>query len=219
MYGYMSSAATAAVNTTISTAAGGLGCLLLNVLIGAPGDVGPLANGIVAGAVAITASCALVESYAPLIIGLVAAAVYQGTSELLVLLGIDDPLNASPVHLFCGAWGLLASGFFATESKVTAAYGYAGGWGVFYGGGGTQFGIQILGIVSIWAWSTAWATAIFIGLNKAGWLRVDREVELHGLDLSQSIGFGQLFGGFGFAKFRKGKQSNSISTSNTHGTV
>lgn len=31
---------------------------------------------------------------------------------------IDDPLDASPVHFFCGAWSLLASGLFATEVSM-----------------------------------------------------------------------------------------------------
>lgn len=113
----------------------------------------------------------------------------------------------------------MASGFFATESKVAAAYGYAEGWGVFYGGGGTQLGIQVLGIVVIWAWSTAWAIVIFLGLNKAGWLRIDKETELHGLDLSQAIGHGRIFGGFSIFecwKSRCGSRTTTASYGNGH---
>ena len=31
---------------------------------------------------------------------------------LLQALKIDDPVDASPVHGFCGAWGIIAAGLF-----------------------------------------------------------------------------------------------------------
>ena len=43
------------------------------------------------------------------------AFVYYGSSQLLLKLKIDDPLDASPVHFFCGMWGVLASGLFANK--------------------------------------------------------------------------------------------------------
>ena len=85
MYGCMTTAALAAVNTTISAAAGGLSCLVGTILIGAPGDIGPLINGILAGAVSITASCAFVHPYAAFVIGAVGgieAAVCGGIKTL-----------------------------------------------------------------------------------------------------------------------------------------
>ncbi|KAH7617269.1 putative Ammonium transporter 2 [Nannochloris sp. 'desiccata'] len=198
MYGCMGTAAIAAANTTISAAAGGLACLLINIILGKPGDVGPLLNGILAGAVSITASCAFVEPYAAFIIGMVGAAVYQSASALLMRLQIDDPLDASPVHFFCGMWGVLASGFFAVESKVAATYGYAEGWGLFYGGGGgKQFGIQVLGMVAICAWCCSLAAVCFYGLKRFGCLRVTKEDELQGLDITGGIGSGQLLGCLG----------------------
>jgi Amt family ammonium transporter len=197
VYGCMGTAAIAAANTTISTAAGGLTCLFINVVLGKPGDVGPLLNGILAGAVSVTASCAYVEPYAAFIIGMVGAGVYQGASALLMRLQIDDPLDAAPVHFFCGVWGVLASGFFAVESKVIATYGYAEGWGLFYGGGGKQFGVQILGIVTISAWSGLLASICFYLLKRFGCLRVSKEDEFQGLDITGGIGSGSLLGCLG----------------------
>ena len=35
-------------------------------------------------------------------------------------LRIDDPVDAAPVHFFCGMWGIIATGFFATEVRLAA---------------------------------------------------------------------------------------------------
>ncbi|PRW61429.1 ammonium transporter [Chlorella sorokiniana] len=189
-YGCMLVAASIAVNTTLAAGAGGLTCLFLSVFFGAPGDIGPLLNGILAGAVSITAGCAMVTSYAAVIIGAIGAFVYMGASKLLQRLRIDDPVDAAPVHFFCGAWGVLAVGFFATETFTKAAYGYAADWGVFYGGSGRQLGMQLLGLVCIAAWTCALSFLLFWSLRKAGWLRVDKESEQQGLDIAQGIGSG-----------------------------
>ncbi len=62
---------------------GGLSCLFLAVFNGNPGDIAPLLNGILAGAVSITAGCAMVQSYAAVIIGAIGAAVYMSTAAML----------------------------------------------------------------------------------------------------------------------------------------
>ena len=49
------------------------------------------------------------------------------------------------MHGACGAWGLIAAGLFATQDGVLQAYGVDGGWGLFFGGGIKQLGIQLLG--------------------------------------------------------------------------
>lgn len=186
-----------AVNTTLSVGSSALACLMLAVVLGKAGDIGPLLNGVLAGAVAITAPCAFVQSYAAFIIGLVAAFVYTGCSMLMLKLRIDDPLDAVAVHFGCGAWGVLSVGFFATETSTTLVYGYANDWGVFYGGKGYQLGMQVLGVVMIAAWSISLSAVVFYALNKLCWMRVPREVENQGLDLVQSLAsgvFGKVFG-------------------------
>lgn len=50
MYGCMALASRIAVNTTLAAAAGGLTSLLCEAMLGHPGDVGPILNGILAGA-------------------------------------------------------------------------------------------------------------------------------------------------------------------------
>lgn len=76
-----------------------------------------------AGLVSITASCAVVDAYASVVIGLIGGLVYYSSSALLKKLRIDDPLDASPVHFFSGAWGVLAAGLFATPKNLRNAYG------------------------------------------------------------------------------------------------
>ena len=39
-------------------------------------------------------------------------------ARLLRALTIDDVVDAAPVHFFCGAWGLIAVGFFARKDLV-----------------------------------------------------------------------------------------------------
>ncbi|PSC73998.1 ammonium transporter [Micractinium conductrix] len=189
-YGCMPIAAQVAVNTTLATGAGGLTCLFLAVFNGNPGDIGPLLNGILAGAVSITASCAMVQSYCAVIIGGIGALIYMSAARLLVRLRIDDPVDAAPVHFCCGAWGLLATGLFATKTSTEAAYGYAADWGVIYGGSGKQLGMQVLGIVVIGGWSCTLSALLFGLLKKLNWLRVPKDDELQGLDYAQGIGSG-----------------------------
>jgi Amt family ammonium transporter len=55
--------------------------------------------------VSITGSCPVVEGWAAVVIGFIGGFVYYGSSKLLLKLKIDDPLDASPVHFFCGMWG------------------------------------------------------------------------------------------------------------------
>ena len=51
--------------------------------------------------------------------------------QLLEKLKIDDVVDASPVHFFCGVWGTIAAGIFASPSNVEMAYG-TGSCGLVY---------------------------------------------------------------------------------------
>ena len=80
-------------------------------------------NGCLAGLVSITAGCPVVEPYAAVIAGVGGAFVIWSSGKLLLKLGIDDPLEAFPMHGACGAWGVIFVGLFATEGYVAQAYG------------------------------------------------------------------------------------------------
>lgn len=88
----------------------------------------------------------------------------------MIKLKIDDPLDASPVHGFCGAWGVLAVGLFDKTD------------GVFYGGNGKLLGWQILGIFVIFTWTTSLCSILFLLLKIAKQLRISEYDEIRGLD-------------------------------------
>ncbi len=100
---------------------------------------------LMAGLVSITGACATVSSMGAVLVGVCGGIVYILAAKGMLKLKIDDPLDATPVHLFGGIWGLLAPGFFSTKEGVMTAYHRDTDWGVFYGGTGFQLGIQLLG--------------------------------------------------------------------------
>ena len=95
-------------------------------------------NGLLGGFAAITSGCAVVEPWAALLCGFVAAWVLTGANWLALRLKFDDPLEATQLHAGCGAWGLIFTGLLAKEQFVMQAYGKGPGtpYGLFYPGGG-----------------------------------------------------------------------------------
>lgn len=73
-------------------------------------DVGYMGNGALCGLAAITAGCSTVNPWAAIIIGGVAGTGYVVSSKVMVLLHMDDPLDAISVHAFGGTWGVFAVG-------------------------------------------------------------------------------------------------------------
>lgn len=93
-------------------------------------------NGSLAGLVAITAGCDVVDVFGACIIGIVSGFVCCFLVWLLdYKLHVDDPVGAVAVHFGNGIWGTLAVGLFAcgTETMPVPA-------GLFYGGAGTSWG-------------------------------------------------------------------------------
>ena len=189
MWGAMQLAEKVAANTTLAAAAGGATSFLLARMSTGVLDLPPALNGILGGLVSITGPCAVVEPYAAVIIGVIGGFVYFGSHNLLLKLKIDDPLDASPVHFFCGAWGVIASGLFATkEGVVLGAFANDQYYGAFYGDDGTQLGIQFAGMAAIALWTCITSGVMFFVLKSMGILRVPPEDELAGLDESHHGG-------------------------------
>jgi Amt family ammonium transporter len=120
----------AVVNTTMAPCIAGLVVFVLRALVVEPKrlDAAGLCNGILAGLVAVTASCNLIRPWESIVIGLVAGIIYQASSMLIVRAKVDDVVDAFAVHGMNGLWGTIAVGLFGNE-----AHG-AGGNGSLYGG-------------------------------------------------------------------------------------
>jgi len=151
--------AVVAVNTAIAAAFGAtIGMAYVWLRSGKP-DPGMMANGMLAGLVAITAPCAFVQPWAAALIGSIAGViVVESVWYFERKAKIDDPVGAISVHGVCGVWGVLAVGLFAdgsygagwnlTTSAKTASHGVTG---LFYDVslGGSQLIAQAIGAATI----------------------------------------------------------------------
>lgn len=143
-------------------------------------DVSMSLNGSLAGLVAITAPCADVDALGAAIIGIVAGILVVVAVEFIdIKIKVDDPVGAVAVHGVNGLWGSLAVGLFATGN------GQDGITGLFYGGGFTQLGIQILGVLAVAAWTVVTMTIFFKFIKATIGLRASKEEEMKGLDVTE----------------------------------
>lgn len=175
-----------AVNTMIASASGALAAtILMWVKFGKP-DPSMMANGMLAGLVAITAPCAFVNSVSAFIIGAIAGVlVVISVFYIDRVLKVDDPVGAISVHGVCGAWGCLALGLFADGTYGNGLNGIAGNVrGLFYGDGG-QFLAQLIGVLTNFAFVFLVSYLFFKLLDKVVGLRVDPISELEGLDIPE----------------------------------
>ncbi len=137
-------------------------------------DVSMTLNGVLAGLVAITAGCDVVSPAGALIIGALAGILVVVSVEFFdQKLKIDDPVGAISVHGVCGAFGTIATGFFALEG------------GLFYGGGTSFLVTQIIGVVTVAIYVAIAMTIIFGVLDKTLGLRVKESEEIKGLDMEE----------------------------------
>ena len=194
--GYGQVAAKTMVTTTLAAAAGALSTLIIGSSLDSAAEQKAVIkleyanNGILSGLVGITASCAVVEPYAAVIIGAGAGAVYLLASKAIKKCGIDDVVDAFPVHGCCGCYGVLMAALFATKENYNAAYGIYDGAadtcaGLFYGGSGKGFAAALAFCTFVLLWTGVCSLVIFGGLKKAGLLRIDESSELAGMDASE----------------------------------
>lgn len=176
-----------AVNTMLASAAGGVAAMLISIWINGKPDLGNMANGMLAGLVAITAPCAFVNSIAAVLIGLVGGALLVGSVPFIErILKIDDPVGAISVHAVNGAWGVIALGLFADGTYGEGLNGVPGTVrGLFYGGGWSQLGAEVIGAAVCIAFSFLSFYAFFKVVGYLIGNRVPAAVEIAGLDVAE----------------------------------
>ncbi|RBW68414.1 ammonium transporter [Bacillus taeanensis] len=175
-----------ALNTNLAAGAGAVASLLAVWMVTGNADVPTMLNGALAGLVAITASCAFVNTWAAVVIGFVAGIIVFYSMGFFEKRKIDDPIFALSVHGTAGVWGTLSTGFFATPELATV-----GRPGLFYGGGFTQLGVQAMGIAACGVYSFVVAFVLLFMMKKVlNGLRVSEEEEIIGLDLSEHGSYG-----------------------------
>ena len=188
-YGFIGAAATSVeqlgsifLTTTVAPAAATVVCMIFTWIRYGKPDVSMCLNASLAGLVAITAPCDVTDCFGALVIGSVAGLlVVFGVWFLDYVLRIDDPVGAVAVHCINGIWGTIATGLFAT----TSAPGNDTLVGLFYGGGFKLLRIQILGVLSVAAWTAVTITITFLIIKACVGLRVSAEEETLGLDVTE----------------------------------
>lgn len=177
-----------ALTTTLAAASGAIAALLTSWAVFGKADIPSMLNGVLAALVAITGSCAFVAPWAAVVIGAVAGIVTFFTAQWVEKMRIDDPIYAFSVHGVAGMWGAVSTGLFATPALVDITG--VGRPGLFYGGGFTQLGVQVLGVVGTFIFVVV-VTAVILGAIKAAvGIRVTEEEETMGLDLSEHGTYG-----------------------------
>ncbi|MBO6103157.1 MAG: ammonium transporter [Opitutales bacterium] len=150
--------------TALSAAAGLVAAMATSWLVQGKPDLSMILNGCLAGLVGITASADCVSIPSSIAIGLISGVVVVLSVYFFDKLQIDDPVGALSVHLVCGVWGTLAVGIFSPAHRILP---------------------QIVGILAVAAASLSASFAIFYALKRTAGLRVGRNEELKGLDISE----------------------------------
>jgi len=156
------------VNTNLAAAAGGLLAMITAWMNFGKPDVGMSLNGVLAGLVAITSSCATVTPLSAVIIGAVGGVLVVFAVLFFDRIKIDDPVGAISVHGVNGAWGTLAAGIFnigGTSAKL--------------------IGVQLLGIGAAFIWAFGTGLILFKVIEKTIGLRVTPDEEMEGLDFGE----------------------------------
>jgi Amt family ammonium transporter len=166
---------TVVTNTFLASAAGGLSTMVYTYFRYGQIDVTMAINGVLAGLVAITAGCNVVDSNSAIIIGLFAGVLVDIAVIFIDKIKIDDPVGAIAVHGVNGLFGTIAVGLFASEN------------GLFFGGGTALLFTQILGVLAIGSFSFIITFVVMKIMKKTIGIRVSRVEEIAGID---AVSFG-----------------------------
>ena len=155
------------VTTCLAAAAGGVTSSIVSNLLYKNYDLTMFMNGVLGGLVGITAGADQMSPTDAILIGIIAGSIIVFGIALIDRLKLDDPVGAIAVHLICGIWGTLAVGIFGAMASLD------------------QFLVQLIGVGIIGAFSVITSLIILYLIKKTLGLRVEKDEELKGLDLSE----------------------------------
>jgi len=171
------SAAMAMAVTQIATAAAALAWMFMEWMIHRKPSVLGIASGAVAGLVAITPAAGFVAPMGGLFIGIAAGIVcFFASTTVKRALGYDDSLDVFGIHGVGGIVGAILTGVFAVEA--------IGGTPGLLEGNAAQVPLQIYGIIATIVWCAVATFVILMVVKALMGLRVDKAVEIEGLDIN-----------------------------------
>ena len=155
-----------AINSLMAMVGGTLVALVLG-----KNDPGFVHNGPLAGLVAVCAGSDIMHPIGALVVGGVAGGLFVAMFTLTQnRWKIDDVLGVWPLHGLCGAWGGIAAGIFGQQALG--------------GAGGVSFMPQLLMTALAIVVALAGSCIVYGVLKMTMGLRLDREEEFNGADLS-----------------------------------
>lgn len=164
--------------TNLAAAAGGLGALITTWIWYGKPNLAQTLNGALAGLVSITAGCGNMTAGGAVLAGLIGGIIVVFSIEFIEKkLKIDDAIGAASVHGVAGVWGTLVIGLWGVDGDT--------GIGLFNGGGASQLGAQAIGVLAYAVWAVVLSYIVLAILKATIGLRVSKEVEIEGLDISE----------------------------------
>jgi ammonium transporter, Amt family len=163
-----------AVDTLLAGCMGANAALIVSWFKFGKADIGMTLNGCLAGLVAITSPCATVTPLGAVIIGTLAGIIVIYAVLFFDKIKIDDPVGAISVHGVCGAFGTISAALFHENLFLGQPYDLVG-----------QLTIQLIGVVTAFAWTFTTAFILFKAIQLTVGLRVSAEEEIGGLDLNE----------------------------------
>ncbi|OAY55465.1 ammonium transporter 1 member 1 [Manihot esculenta] len=191
--GQWSAVGRTAVTTTLAGCTAALTTLFGKRILSGHWNVTDVCNGLLGGFAAITSGCSVVDPWAAIICGFVAALVLIGCNKLAEKLKFDDPLEAAQLHGGCGAWGVIFTALFAREKYVAQVYKPGRPHGLFMGGDGKLLAAHVIQILVITGWVSATMGPLFYILHKLKLLRISADDEMAGMDLTRHGGFAYIY--------------------------
>ncbi|HEY3234803.1 MAG TPA: ammonium transporter, partial [Polyangiaceae bacterium] len=175
-----------AVNTMLASASGAFAAAVYVWLRYGKPDPTWMANGMLAGLVAITAPCAFVGAPSAILIGAVAGVLVVVAATFIEhTLKIDDPVGAAAVHGVNGAWGVLSLGLLANGSYGDGFNGVPGKVTGLFFGNASQFFAECIGVLVNCVYVGGMTAIALLVIGKLVGNRVSVDDELSGLDIPE----------------------------------